>query len=157
MKTRTNTSRRDFFRRGGATLGAGVAAAAAGAGAPAPPAPAATTAADREAIRRLHHAFIAGVEGQSTAAALPTHHAYRANALQEHDALVFGAGGHRATATWHVDVKVGGPVEGDSTVAQMARLQGMLADVHWESGRLHARYARTAGQWQIESMRFERS
>lgn len=154
MKTRTNTSRRDFFRRGGATLGAGVAAAAAGAGAPAPPAPAATTAADREAIRRLHHAFIAGVEGQSTAAALPTHHAYRANALQVHDALVFGAGGHRATATWHVDVKVGGPVEGDSTVAQMARLQGHFADRRWESGRFEMTLLKLGGEWKVLSLEY---
>lgn len=152
MKTRT--SRREFFRHGGATLGAGVASAA-GAAALAPAAP--VTAADQEAIRRLHHAFVAGVEDQTTAAALPTHHAYRANALQARDALAFSEDGRRASATWHVDVKVGMPLEGDSTAAQMARLQGMLAEVHWESGRLHARYVRAAGQWQIASLRFQRN
>lgn len=151
----TRTSRRAFFVKGGATLGAGVATAAGAAPlAPAAAAPAASSQ-DREAIRSVHAAFIAGVERQTLAAALATHHAYRANALQEKDQLQVSADGRQASAVWHVDVKVGTPLEGDSTPAQMARLQGMLADVHWESGMLHGSYVKVEGAWQLAGLRFE--
>lgn len=46
------------------------------------------------------------------------------------------------------------PVQGDSTIAQMARLQGMLADVRWESGWLQARYVKTGGRWQIAALEY---
>lgn len=151
----TSTSRRAFFVRGGATLGAGVATVA-GAAALAPEADTSSGMhEDREAIRGVHAEFIAGVERQVRTAALPTHHAYRANALQEKDQLQLSADGRRASAVWHVDVKVELPLEGTSTLAQMARLQGMLADVHWESGRLHADYVKAGTAWQLAGLRFE--
>lgn len=153
MKDKNLTSRRAFFTSGGATLGAGVAAAA-GAGAFVP-AEAAASSADAEAIRRLHMAFVAAVEAQRAAGAMPSHRAYRANARQISDAIQISQGGCSASATWHVDVKVGTALEGDSTAAQMARLQGMLGEVHWESGALHARYQRANGQWRMSEMRFE--
>jgi hypothetical protein len=145
------TSRRSFFLKGSAALGAGVAAAS---GASAKPLSPAVAEQDREAIRRLHLAFIAAAEVQASEAALPTHQAYRSNALQEHDLLVFGKSGLEATATWHVDVKIGMPLQGDSTIAQMARLQGMLADVRWEAGRLQARYVKSGGRWQIAALEY---
>jgi hypothetical protein len=67
----------------------------------------------------------------------------------------FGADGRHASATWHVDVKVGTPLDGEFTAAQMARLQGMLADVRWESGQLHAQYVRSGDHWQVESVSYE--
>src|SRR5687768_2451277 len=156
MKTNdASASRRSFFIKGGATLGAGVATVAgATVLAPATTSPA-DAHAEREAIRQLHHAFIAAVERQASPAALPTHHAYRANAAQEGDSLSLSEDGCRATACWHVDVKVGALLEGDFTAAQMARLQGMLGEVHWETGRLHAQYTKVRGQWQIAALRFE--
>lgn len=151
----TRTSRRAFFVQGSATLGAGVATVA-GAAALAPASAAqAASSQDREAIRSLHATFIAGVERQTLAAALATHHAYRANAMQERDLLQVSADGLLASAIWHVDVKVGVPLEGDSTPAQMARLQGMLSDVHWESGKLHGSYVKAEGTWQLAGLRFE--
>jgi hypothetical protein len=42
----------------------------------------------------------------------------------------------------------------DSTLAQMARLQGQMAERHWEAGRFEARYVKSAGQWQITALRF---
>jgi hypothetical protein len=143
------TSRRSFFLKGSAVLGAGVTAAS---GASAKPVNAATGEQDREAIRRLHLAFIAGVEDRASEAALSTHQAYRSNALQERDSLEFSESGLEAVATWNVDVKVSSPLEGDSTIAQMARFQGMLADVHWESGRLQARYVKARGKWQVAAL-----
>jgi hypothetical protein len=149
------TSRRAFFVSGGATLGAGLAAAGMTAAAPQADArPSLNAAVEREAIRRLHAAFIAGVENQTHAAAAATHHAYRANALQHADELHVSSDGQRATATWHVDVKTGALMEGDSTLAQMARLQGQLTDVHWESGTLLATYSRTLGDWRIAALQY---
>jgi hypothetical protein len=147
------TSRRAFFVKGTATLGAGVAAAT-GAAAVTPGGAVRAEGEDREAIRRLHQAFIAGAEGQSREAKFPTHYGYRSNALQERDSLVFSGDGHQATAVWHVDVKVGSRLEGDSTIEQMARLQGMLADVRWQTGRLHARYAKDHGRWRITALEY---
>jgi hypothetical protein len=145
------SSRRAFVLSGGATLGAGVAATASAL--PTAPRPlAATEAEDREAIRQLHAEFIAGVEGASIEGAATTHRAYRSNARQNADQLTLAA--DRATASWNVDVQVVTPIEGDSTVAQMARLQGQYGDVRWETGRLEAAYEKTNGQWCVTSMRY---
>jgi hypothetical protein len=73
----------------------------------------------------------------------------RANHLQRKDALVLSEDRLQATATWHVDVALGTPLQGYCTVAQMARLQGQMADRRWESGRLDATYAKTRGHWKI--------
>jgi hypothetical protein len=147
----TKTSRRSFFLKGSAVLGAGVAAAS---GASARPVNQSAGQQDRESIRRLHQTFIAGVESRDSEAALPTHQAYRSNALQERDSLAFSESGSEATATWHVDVKIVSPLEGDSTIAQMARLQGMLADVRWEAGRLQVKYVKIHGQWQVAAQEY---
>jgi hypothetical protein len=110
---------------------------------------------DVEAIRRAHLAFVAAVENHSRSGAAATHQAYRANALQLADAIRISADGYHAAALWHVDVKVGVPIEGDSTPAQMARLQGMLTNVHWEAGRLDVRYVKVDGHWQVASVRYD--
>ena len=67
---------------------------------------------------------------------------------------MFSKSGLEATATWHVNVKIGMPLQGDSTIAQMARLQGLLADVRWESGWLQARYVKTGERWQIAALEY---
>jgi hypothetical protein len=155
MGTRKNhSSRRAFFLHGGAALGAGVASTTGAAALLPASATAQTDLADREAIRQLHLAFIAAVEAQSRPGAAATHRAYRANAAQLHDELAVDAGGRRATARWHVDVKLATPLEGDSTVAQMARLQGQFADQRWEAGRLQARYEKHGGQWQLAAVEY---
>jgi hypothetical protein len=64
------------------------------------------------------------------------------------------ANGRSATATWNVDVKTGMAIEGDSTIAQMARLQGHLGHVQWESGRLEARYEKAEGEWRMTEMKY---
>lgn len=160
--TSSNTTRRAFFLKGGATLSAGVAAAA-GAGALAsPPSPAQASptsghdrdAAERAAILRVHQAFIADVESGRTPAAAGTHRAYRSNARQVGDQLLLSEDGTRAEGLWHVDVMLGIPIEGDSTAAQMARLQGMLSEVRWESGVIEAQYERCAGRWQISALHY---
>jgi hypothetical protein len=150
---KAKTSRRAFVMSGGATLGAGVAAAVSASERSASRA----TAEEREAIRKLHARYIADVESATVAAAAPTHRAYRANARQVEDTLTMTANGRSATATWNVDVKTGMAIEGDSTIAQMARLQGHLGNVQWESGRLEARYEKAEGQWRMTEVRYAAS
>jgi SnoaL-like domain len=88
----------------------------------------------------------------------PTLHcAYRPNPQQALDTLTVSDNGLEATATLHVDVALGTALQGDSTIAQMARLQGQLADRRWESGIIDAKYVQTDGQWQIAALRYRAS
>lgn len=155
------TSRRAFVLQGGATFGAGVAAAATAGAAALPkgdPSLAEQLARQRDiaAIRGLHAQFIAGVEDASRAAAIDAHRAYRPNARQTADVTDISADRRHATARWHVDVQVVTPLEGDSTAAQMARLQGAWADMHWESGCLEVRYQKTNGTWHMTDLEYTR-
>lgn len=154
--TKASHTRRAFFLQGGATLGAGIAATAGAATLTHENEVARSAAghAGSEAIRGLHHAFVADVEAQRVPAAIPTHLAYRANARQIEDALEISADGAAATATWHVDVKVATPLEGESTAAQMARLQGHVADLQWQAGVLECSYERSIEGWRIAGMRY---
>jgi hypothetical protein len=82
------------------------------------------------------------------------HSAYRANALQQADALAISDDRQHATAMYHVDVALCSPVQGECTAAQMARLQGNAASQHWEAGRFIAKYVKTRGQWKMASLNF---
>jgi hypothetical protein len=64
------------------------------------------------------------------------------------------ADGRTATATFHVDVAVGTPLQGDCTAAQMARLQGQFADLHWETGRLDAELVKQPDGWKLAALRY---
>lgn len=180
------TSRRAFFLKGGAAVGAGVAGAGTAlAGDAARPDANAT---DREAIRLVQASFAANIEARAWEAAVALfapqaslrlasaevagqpairqyflqrdavanadsfHDAYRPNARQLHDSITVDADSGLARATWHVDVRVGRPLQGDCTLAQMARLQGQLEDMHWESGVLEARYMRHEGGWVMQAL-----
>ena len=97
------------------------------------------------AIRQLFMEKYAGQRADTL------HDAYRPNALQLQDSISVAAGGH-ARAIWHVDVRVVRPLQGDCTIAQMARLQGQLGDLRWESGLLEVRYVLQEGRWLIEAL-----
>jgi hypothetical protein len=168
------STRRAFFLNGGAVLGAGVAATAVAAGLAGPSAAGAAvsanggagapgTAEDREAIRRVHLAFVARLENQGDSAAAHLFDestqlgAYRQTPSQHNDVVTFSEDGLRATATFHCEVELCTPLEGDSTIAQMARLQGHVATRRRESGRFDASYVKTRGQWQMESVSYARA
>ena len=82
------------------------------------------------------------------------HTAYRQSALQQKDIVTIGDRGLLATALFHVDVELSKPLQGNSTAAQMARLQGQVTDRCWEAGRFDAQYVKVRGQWKIASMRY---
>jgi hypothetical protein len=200
-EVKLNGTRRAFFLRGGAVLGAGVGTmATAGALLPgASPGVAdrvqelqreLTSHQDRAAIRQLHLAFTAAVEKQAYEAAVELfepdadlnlsgltaqgkpaimrlfatqyrqqqarvlHSAYRQSPLQQQDLVAIAADGAHATATFHCEVELSAPLPGDSTLAQMARLQGQMAERHWKAGRFEARYVKTEGQWKMAALRF---
>lgn len=87
--------------------------------------------------------------GRQKAATL--HSAYRQTGLQQ-DSVTVSDDHLRATATFHVEVALSTPLQGDSTIVEMARLQGHVADRRWEAGRLEARYVKTTGQWKLASL-----
>lgn len=170
VKKKTST-RRAFFLNGGAVLGAGVAATAGAAGLAARSATdvtsgrAAGSAEDREAIRRLHLAFVSWLEHQSVEA--PTNlfgeqsdvqlGAYRQTTSQQQDEVAFSEDGSRATATFHCEVELCTPLQDDCTAAQMARMQGLMASRRWESGRFEASYRKARGRWEMTSVRYIRA
>jgi site-specific DNA-cytosine methylase len=165
---RTHSTRRAFFLKGGAVLGAGVAAGASALGAEKRP----DASADREAVRQLHLAFAALIEAQDYDAAAqlfddqaqldayrqqsaPSRHAaYRSNSRQQHDVVTLSDDRLHATATYHVDAQIHTPLQGDSTPARMARLQGNPGDSRWEAGRLEAQYLKRRGEWKIASLSY---
>lgn len=195
-----SSSRRAFFLKGGAALGAGIAT---GTGASVvlsrvtPPDPVAVSiqaqlasAQEREAIRQLHLEFTRLIETHDFEAAADLfedgaelalsgetakgrpeiqalfangyrnqtvatlHDAYRANTQQQQDRIDVSDDLQHARATWHVDVAVGVPLQDDSTAAQMARLQGQLADRRWESGMLEARYVKSGARWRMATLKY---
>jgi hypothetical protein len=83
------------------------------------------------------------------------HSAYRQSALRPPDAVTFSEDGLRASGTFHVEVELRTPLQGDRTVAQMARLQGHVSDRHWEAGRFEAKYVKVQGAWKIVSLSYQ--
>lgn len=75
----------------------------------------------------------------------------RPNHLQQADAVTFSEDRQHAAAIYHVDVELGTPLQGNFTVAQMARLQGQTTDHRWECGRIEAKYQKQRGEWMMES------
>ena len=79
-------------------------------------------ASGRPAIRR---ALVAQYREQRGAA---IHSAYRHNAVQRDDVVTPSEDRLRACATFHAEVEISSPLVTDSTAAQMARLQGQMAE-----------------------------
>jgi hypothetical protein len=137
---------------------------------------------DREAIRELHLAFTTLVEERSYDAAAELfddhaqvqlsganaagkseirqlfadqyHSAYRQRSSQQRDEVKLAENHLSATATFHVEVELCTALQGDCTAAQMARLQGNVADRRWEHGRFDASYIKTQGQWKVASLSY---
>jgi hypothetical protein len=82
------------------------------------------------------------------------HSAYRHSPLQQQDSVAIGADGVHASGTFHCEVELSSPLPMDSTLAQMARLQGQVAERRWEAGRFDARYVRIEGRWKLAALRY---
>jgi hypothetical protein len=106
------------------------------------------TAAGRPAIARL---FAVQYRQQQ---APVMHSAYRQNASRRKDRMSLSGDGQQAKATFHTEVQISTPLQGDCTAAQMARLQGQMADRRWETGRFDAQYVKVQGLWKMTSLRY---
>lgn len=183
-ETGTRSTRRAFFLQGGAALGTGVAVTAGASTMASDPAAdreairglqiafatlienrtydAAAELFDESAQLNLSGVIASGKPAirklfadryrEQNAAVL--HSAYRQRASQPGDVLTFSDDGAQANATFNVEVELCTPLREDCTAAQMARLQGNVADRRWESGRFDATYVKTRGQWKIASLRY---
>jgi hypothetical protein len=85
-----------------------------------------------------------------TAAAF--HRAYRQCTSQQSDSVTVTDDRVRASAAFNIEVELCTPLQDDCTAATMARLQGNVADLRWESGRFEAKYVKTRGEWKITSL-----
>jgi hypothetical protein len=154
------STRRAFFLSSGAVLGAGVAATTGAASLATPAAAQARgSAEDREAIRKLHLAFVSQLENQRYEGAADLFGdaqlaAYRQTTSQQKDEVRLSDDGLHATATFHCEVELCSPLPEDCTAAQMARLQGMVAQRRCESGRFEASYLKTRGEWKMTAVRY---
>ena len=158
-------SRRAFLAQGGAMLGAGVAATAGAATLAADATPSRAdelrqlrrdlaAAQDREAIRHLQRALLS-TPADPQSLSQPFHRAYRPD-TRKPDTLTLADNGHQATGALYVSAEVCTPLQGDSTIATMARLQGNVADSRWEAGRLDVTYLKTTGVWRIATLAYTR-
>jgi len=80
------------------------------------------------------------------------HSAFRQNTSQQSEAVTLSEDRLKAAAIFQVEAELCTPLQADCTVAQMARLQGHVADRRWERGRLKAEYVKTRGGWKIASL-----
>jgi hypothetical protein len=109
------------------------------------------TAAGKPAIARLF-----AVQYRQQHAAV-MHSAYRQNASQRQDRMTLSHDRQQAKATFHMQVEISTPLQADCTAAQMARLQGQMADRRWESGRFDAQYVKVQGLWKMASLHYTRT
>jgi hypothetical protein len=82
------------------------------------------------------------------------HNSYRHNTVPRGDTVTLSEDRREAAATFHVEVELCRPLQADCTAAQMARLQGNVADRRWETGRFEAKYVKIHGQWKIASLSY---
>jgi len=62
-------------------------------------------------------------------------------------------GREQATATVHFEVEECTPLEADCTAAQMARLQGNVADRGWVAHCVEVDFAKLNGEWKVSGIR----
>ncbi len=162
-KDANSTSTRRSFLKGGALLAAPLAAVAA---------PAAILADDElkarlakleneAAIRELHQAWLrrinagaddatASLFADSESAAFDQSvRSIVADHAGEADAIQIAADGKRATGRFHCAVEIETAIAQDSTLAQMAHVQGSGFIRHTERRVLRVEYVKSAGAWVI--------
>lgn len=102
----------------------------------------------------IRQAFAEGYRAQQ---GCTLHNAYRQNAACLKDSVAIDEAQCAASATFHLDVELAVPLTDGCTIAQMARLQGNVAERRWEAGRFESKYRKTAGQWKVTALSYRRS
>ena len=70
----------------------------------------------------------------------------------QRDSITVDEGLQRAHATFHAKVRIDRPITDDSSLGQMARLQGLSSESRWQSGRFEVDYVRQQDQWKISRL-----
>jgi carotenoid cleavage dioxygenase len=70
------------------------------------------------------------------------------------DAVEMAADGKTATGRFPYSIQAGTPMQGESSLVKMARLQGEGIRKWWEGGAYEATYAKTGSSWKIRKLEY---
>lgn len=73
----------------------------------------------------------------------------------QQDCIAIGADGQHADAVFHCQVEISVPHTDNSSLADMARLQGQYASSRWIKGKFNMAYRKVGGQWKISRLEFQ--
>ena len=73
---------------------------------------------------------------------------------KELDIVEMAADSKTATGRFPYSMQVGTPIEGDSSLVQMARLQGEGIEKWWEGGVCEASYVKVGNKWKIKRLEY---
>jgi hypothetical protein len=105
----------------------------------------------RDGIRRLYcRHFSSGISGRKIEPAP----GFEPDPLQAQDRVEVAADGMTATGRFPYSIQVGTPLPLDSSLVQMARLQGEGIRKWWEGGIQEVSYVRAGSEWKIERLEY---
>jgi hypothetical protein len=105
----------------------------------------------KEGIRRLYcDYFASGLTGR----AIEPAPGFDADPAQQHDVIEVAAGRESAVGRFPYSMQVGTPMTGDSSLVEMARLQGEGIVMWGESGTQEAAYVKASDTWKIRRLEY---
>ncbi|MES2626549.1 MAG: hypothetical protein V4628_14790 [Pseudomonadota bacterium] len=159
-------SRRTFIRNSGVALTAALAAASTTAGAPIDDAAhRLAILEDSNAIRVLQQRCFALLEqgaardlamlfSDSVAQASCVYPAMQLDSRLDTTSIAVDSKRQSATARFAGRVQLGAPIAGDSTLEQMARMQGINSSKRWEHGTYEVTYVKVQAEWKISALTY---
>lgn len=156
--SKNSTSSRRMFLKGGALLAAPMAAGTAGAMALAgePLRSGSTHHDDEAAIRQLHQSWLWQVNAGELPSQLPGNvHRIGAAPAGTAGTITIAADGRHAVGHFEHLVELQTPLSPDSTLAQMAHIQGNGKVRHTQLQRISVDYDRSGSVWRIVKIDFE--
>jgi hypothetical protein len=155
--TRNSTSTRRAFLKGGALLAAPIGAASVSALAVADGAlhERVSRLEDEAAIRTLHHSWLQTINaGERESRLDPSVHRISADPAAPPERIEVAADHRSAVGYFNCVVEFATPLANDSTLAQMAHVQGHGVVCRTERRVLRVRYGRADGRWAIMQVTF---
>ena len=105
----------------------------------------------KEGIRRLYCShFASGLTGKRIEPAP----GFAPDPAQQPDVVAIADDRKTATGRFPYSIQVGAPMTGDSSLVEMARLQGQGVVQWWEGGIQEASYVREGGAWKIKRLEY---
>lgn len=156
MANRANSEesgRRAFLRGAGAVASAALVPATAAA---APGSQMERTQDDAAAIRTLYQEYAAGFGAQCAEPGAAVQLRLLRDPAQPPDTIRVAAGGQTARAQFHCMVQTATPLVGQSSLVEMARLQGQHGETWWEAGVHELDCVKVEGQWTIRQLAYRK-